>query len=272
MWAPASLMMAGGASTPGKKERTVELQLIRNATMRLRYAGRLYLTDPLLGPKHSLPSFAGKSPNPLVDLPCAPEDVFAGADLVLLSHLHRDHFDPAAQQLLPKDLPILWQPGEEGRVAKHGFTYVTPLVDATQDGAVTITRVPGQHGAGAVLADMGTVSGFVLQAAGEPTLYWAGDTIWYDAVAETIARCQPRVIITHSAGAIWGDGGLIIMDAAQTIAVCRAAPESTVVAIHLDAFDHATVGRAELRAQADAAGIPADRLLIPADGEALTLG
>jgi L-ascorbate metabolism protein UlaG (beta-lactamase superfamily) len=253
------------------KERTVELQLIRNATMRLRYAGRLYLTDPLLGPKHSLPSFAGKSPNPLVDLPSAPEAVFAGVDLALLSHLHRDHFDPVAQQLLPKDLPILCQPGDADRVARHGFTQVTPLADATRDGAVTITRVPGQHGAGKVLDDMGTVSGFVFQAAGEPTVYWAGDTIWYDAVAATLARYQPRIIITHSAGAVWGDGGLIIMDAAQTIAVCRAAPASIVVAIHLDAFDHATVSRADLRAYANAAGIPAERLLIPADGATLTL-
>jgi L-ascorbate metabolism protein UlaG (beta-lactamase superfamily) len=249
----------------------VDLQLIRNATMRLRYAGRVYLTDPLLGPKHSLPSFAGKSPNPLVDLPVAPEDVFAGVDLVLLSHLHRDHFDPVAQQMLPRDLPILCQPGEEGRVAKDGFTQVTALTDTTRDGAVTITRVPGQHGAGAVLRDMGAVSGFVLQAAGEPTVYWAGDSIWYDGVAQTIARFQPRVIITHSAGAVWGEGGLIIMDAAQTVAVCRAAPASTVVAIHLDAFDHATVSRAELRAYADAAGIPTARLLIPADGETLAL-
>jgi L-ascorbate metabolism protein UlaG (beta-lactamase superfamily) len=250
----------------------VELQLIRNATMRLRYAGRLYLTDPLLGPKHSLPSFAGKSPNPLVDLPGAPEDVFAGVDLTLLSHLHRDHFDPAAQQLLPRVMPILCQPGEEGRVASYGFTHVTPLADAMRDGAVTITRVPGQHGAGKVLDDMGMVSGFVFQAAGEPTVYWAGDTIWYDAVAATIARYQPHVIITHSAGAVWGDGGLIIMDGAQTVAVCRAAPASTVVAIHMDVFDHATVNRAELRAYADAAGIPTDRLLIPADGATLTLG
>ncbi|HEV2239247.1 MAG TPA: MBL fold metallo-hydrolase [Ktedonobacterales bacterium] len=249
----------------------MELQLIRNATMRLRYAGRLYLTDPLLGPKHSLPSFAGKSPNPLVDLPVAPEAVFARADLVLLSHLHRDHFDPVAQQILPKDLPILCQPGDEARLATYGFTQVTPLADTTRDGAVTITRVPGQHGSGKVLDDMGAVSGFVLQAPGEPTVYWAGDTIWCDAVADTLAREQPRIIITHSAGAVWGDGGLIIMDAAQTIAVCRAAPASIVVAIHLDAFDHATVSRADLRAYANAAGIPADRLRIPADGATLAL-
>lgn len=60
------------------------------------------------------------------------------------------------------------------------------------------------------------------------------------------------------------------MDAEQTIAVCRAAPNSTVIATHMEALDHATVSRAELRQQADAAGI--DNLLIPADGETLTFG
>jgi hypothetical protein len=37
----------------------------------------------------------------------------------------------------------------------------------------------------------------------------------------------------------------------------------------MEALDHATISRAELRAVADAAGIPATGLLIPADGEEL---
>jgi hypothetical protein len=35
----------------------VELRLIRNATMRLEYAGRMWLTDPFLAAKHTLPSY-----------------------------------------------------------------------------------------------------------------------------------------------------------------------------------------------------------------------
>jgi hypothetical protein len=61
------------------------------------------------------------------------------------------------------------------------------------------------------------------------------------------------------------------MDAAQTLAVCRAAPGSRVVAIHLDSLDHGEVTREELRAQARAAEIPGSRLLIPGDGETLEL-
>ena len=102
---------------------------------------------------------------------------------------------------------------------------------------------------------MGDASGFVFEAENEPTVYWAGDTIWCEAVAETIHRTQPDVIITHSCGAMWGDHVLIVMDAAQTVAVCRAAPNSTVIATHMEALDHATVTRAALRKYAEAQGI-----------------
>ena len=47
--------------------------------------------------------------------------------------------------------------------------------------------------------------------------------------------------------------------AAQTVQVCRAAPGSTVVAVHLDSLDHGTVTRQSLRAYAETHGIrPAD--------------
>ena len=92
---------------------TMRLRLLRNATQRLRYARRELLLDPYFAPKHSRPSFTGRSPNPLVDLPCSPEEIMDGAELLIVSHLHSDHFDPEAQRLLPKDLPVLCQPGDE---------------------------------------------------------------------------------------------------------------------------------------------------------------
>jgi hypothetical protein len=61
------------------------------------------------------------------------------------------------------------------------------------------------------------------------------------------------------------------MDGAQTLDICRAAPKSRVVAIHLDSLDHGEVSRHDLGTQARAAGIPDERLLIPADGETLRL-
>ena len=45
-------------------DRKMLLQLIRNATLRLRYAGHTLLIDPDLAAKHSRPSFTGRSPTP----------------------------------------------------------------------------------------------------------------------------------------------------------------------------------------------------------------
>lgn len=247
----------------------MKLQLIRSATLRIEYAQHRFVIDPYLAAKHSRPSFAGKSPNPLVDLPCAPQDVIADIEWVIVSHLHSDHFDPAAQALLPKETPILCQPGDEAQIEAKGFRRVIPVVDTLTWQDMTITHAPGQHGTGKVLHEMGRAAGFVFQAERELTVYWAGDTIWNEAGADVVVRMRPQIIITHSCGAVWGEQVLIVMDAAQTVAVCRAAPASIVVATHMDSLDHATISRAALRQYAEAQGIGDDRLRIPADGETL---
>ncbi len=247
----------------------MQIQLIRSATLRVEYAQHRFVIDPYLAAKHSRPSYAGKSANPLVDLPCSPLDVIAGIELVLISHLHSDHFDPTAQELLPKETTILCQPEDKPRIEARGFRHTIPVADTVAWHRMTITRTPCQHGSGEVLTEMGSASGFIFQAELEPTVYWAGDTVWNDTVADVIARIQPKIIITHSCGAVWGNQVLIVMDAAQTVAVCRAAPESLVIATHMDALDHATLSRVALRQYAEAHGIGPDQLLIPADGETL---
>ncbi len=250
------------------------LQLIRNATLRLEYAGQHILIDPYLADKHTLPSYAGISPNPRAGLTLLPAQILDGVQTVIVSHLHTDHFDGIAQSLLPKDLPLLCQPGDETTIRAKGFQNVTPLADTIEHGGVSITRTGGHHGTGEVESYMGHVSGFVFQAHGEPTLYWAGDTVLCDEVRAAITDYQPAVIVTHSCGAKWpvksGERHLIVMDAAQTIDTCRLAPWAGVVATHMEALDHATISRPALRAEADAAGIDSDQLSIPADGETLT--
>ena len=144
----------------------------------------------------------------------------------------------------------------------------------TVDGSVdwhglTITRTAGQHGKDVWATRMGSVSGFIFRADNEPTIYWAGDTIWYEAVRQLIRETEPDIIITHSSGASFEDGQPIIMDGQQTMEVCRIAPRSIVIATHMETFDFDTVLRKDLRALAEAEGIEASRLLIPADGETL---
>jgi L-ascorbate metabolism protein UlaG (beta-lactamase superfamily) len=248
----------------------MKLQLIRNATLKLVYGGRTILIDPYFAPRHSLPSYTGKSENPLVELPCPIEDILEGVERVIVSHLHSDHFDTVAKARLPKDLSILCQPGDEETIRAAGFVDVTPLDDRVAWQGITITRQQGSHGLGPVLVKMGSVMGFSLEAPGEPKIYWAGDTVLYPPVLDQVAMTRPNVIVTHSCGALW-DGDLIVMDAAETLELCKAAPFATVIATHMEALDHATTSRADLRTAADAAGIAHMRLLIPQDGDEISL-
>jgi L-ascorbate metabolism protein UlaG (beta-lactamase superfamily) len=245
----------------------MNIRLIRSATLRLEHAQHTFVIDPYLAAKHTRPSFAGKSLNPLVDLPCAPLEVIVGVEMVIVSHLHSDHFDPAAQDLLPKNTLILCQPEDDQTISAKGFHEVVPVKQEMDCEGIIITRTPCEHGSGEVLQEMGNASGFVFRAENEPTIYWAGDTIWCDAVANIISEYQPDVIVTHSCGAVWGPQVLIVMDTAQTVAVCRAAPNSIVITTHMDFLDHATVSRQALREDVTANGIRPEQLLIPLDGE-----
>lgn len=249
----------------------MRLQLIRNATLRLTYGGHQFVIDPCLAPRGSLPSFADIAPNPTVDLPLPIADILADMDALIVSHLHSDHFDAAARAALPKTVPLFCQPGNEAAIREAGFTDVRPIDESIVWHGITLTRTAGQHGTGETAQLMGPVSGFVLRAAGEPTVYWAGDTIWYPEVARIIAAERPDVIVTHSSGATWKGSPPIVMDADGTIAVCRAAPAARVIATHLEAFDHGTVTRDGLRRAADAHGVGREQLVIPADGETITL-
>jgi len=245
----------------------MKFQLIRNATVKIEYADITLLIDPMLGAKHSFNAFAGIEENPTVDLPMPVEEIIKGVDLVLLSHLHQDHFDAAAQNLADKSIPILCQPGDREKIESHGFNNVVELEDETRWQHVHITRTGGQHGTGSWAKRLNPVSGFVFRFPGEPTVYWIGDSIWCDEIQQALVKHQPDVVITHSGGAELRDSGPIIMDAAQTILACEAQPGATVIATHLEALDHCKVSRQALRAAAEEAGIPPARLRIPDDGE-----
>ena len=249
----------------------MKVQLIRNATMKITYADKTVLTDPVLSAKHSLPSFAGLENNPTVNLPFPVQDILNGLDGVIVSHDHPDHMDSTAISLLPGDTPVFCQPSDEKRIASEGFQNVLPVESARNWESITLTRTEGKHGQGKTGKMMGPVSGFLFQADTEPTLYWVGDSIWCEEVQNVIASYNPDIIITHSGGAAFShDAAPIIMDGKQTVNAAIAAPEAFIVAVHMEALDHCRVTRTMLRDMADNSGISPSRLLIPEDGETIS--
>ena len=248
----------------------MKLQLIRNATMKIEYTEFTFLTDPVLCNKHAFESFAGKSKNPVVALPVPAEEVVAGLDAVIISHLHMDHFDQTAEQLLPKSLPFFCQPQDQQRLMDKGFQNTFPVDHSLSWNGIEITRTPGRHGQGKWAEDLAPVSGFVLRAKDEPIVYWIGDSVLTQDVEDVIRICQPDIILTHSSGAMLEDSGPIVMDAKQTISVCKHVPKATVVAVHMDALDPGTVSRNDLYQHALIELGPSGNLIIPNDGEILS--
>lgn len=248
----------------------MKIQLIRNATMKITYAGRTILTDPMLSQKGEFAPFAGIARNPTIELPFQAEEIVKGIESVIVTHDHPDHFDKAASGTIPKETPIFCQPGNNIRMTEEGFQNVTPIETSYTWEGITITRTGGKHGSGKILKLTGKVSGFVFQADGEPTVYWVGDSIWCEEVENAIKMFNPDIIITHSGGATIPGYEAIIMDGEQTLTTVNASPEAIVVAIHMESLDHCTVSRKALRQMAESAAIPPSRLMIPEDGETIS--
>jgi L-ascorbate metabolism protein UlaG (beta-lactamase superfamily) len=249
----------------------MELTLVRSATLLLDIAGRRLLVDPMLAPAAAtgpIPGTPNPRPNPLVDLPMPAEEVVERLDAVLVTHLHNDHFDAAATALLDPRTPLACQPSDEATLRERGFGDVRAVQGGLDLCGVGVARTRGRHGTGEIGRRMGEVSGYVLRVPGEPALYVAGDTIWCDGVDDALAEHQPEVVVVNAGGAVFDQGDPIIMDAGDVIETAKAASRSTIVAVHLEALNHCLLTRAELRAAVDAAGV-GDRVLIPADGEAL---
>lgn len=253
----------------------MKIQQIRNATIIVEYAGVRFLVDPMLCAKGSFGPFPfshhQEQRNPLHDLPMRAEQVISGIDCVLLTHLHLDHIDDAAYELLPKSLHIFVQDEKDcGIVMSHGFTDVEIIGDDSHFGAVRLSKAESHHGHWWMLGMAGHTCGYVFRHPDEPTTYLAGDTIWYSGVRRNIDCWHPEVIIVNAGGNQFHLGGHVIMHIPDVLKTMKYAPAATFVATHLEGVNHNHVTRAALRDAARKRGLD-ERIRIPEDGETVIL-
>jgi L-ascorbate metabolism protein UlaG (beta-lactamase superfamily) len=249
------------------------IQLIRSATLVVHYNGQKILVDPMFSEKGAFRSFAGIEKNPTVDLKVPVAEITNELDLVLVTHIHPDHFDDAASNLLDKSVTLFHQPADVDYFKEQGFKNAKPISNHTVWNGIEITRVDAQHGSGAVLNYTGHASGYILKAKGQPTLYIVGDGIWTDEVKKNIHTHKPDYIIVNAGGASLPslNSGPIIMDAEQTLSLINESGDAKVIAVHMEALDHCSTTRTALREKAAEAKVPSDKLLIPLDGEIINI-
>lgn len=254
----------------------MQIHQIRNATLHITYAGVTFLIDPWLGPKEYMPGFEGaynsQVRQPRTPLPLSIEEA-ARADAVILTHVHPDHWDQYAADALDKNIRFFVQSDTDKKIIEAlGFTRVEILsTQGTALNGLTLYKTPTQHGRREIVQPaclaMGMpydAMGVVFKAGQEKTLYLAGDTIWCQEVRQSIEKYRPDIIIINACGARLLNNERLIMDAQDVQALADFAPQSTLIASHMDTVSHLTVTRQDLQQ------LNLPHLLIPADNEVLT--
>ncbi len=175
------------------------------------------LTDPVLG--HAVGPLARFTTRPLV------RD-WAGADAVLLSHLHHDHADLASLRRL-RGVPVVSSPGNARWLAKHGLTRAP--VDDPPDGEywwtvaddVQVRLVRADHASRPMPHRPNDSHGFLIRTPGS-VVWFAGDTSLHpdmDALASLAGRAVDVALVPIGG---WGPrlspGHLGPVEAAEAVA------------------------------------------------------
>lgn len=216
----------------------VEATFVGGPTVLLRYAGLAFLTDPTFDDAPAeYPG--GVTLHKLVGPAVTPADL-GPVDVVLLSHdQHADNLDVSGRALLA-DVPlVLSTPDAAGRVP--GVRGLAPWEETHVGDRVRVTAVPAVHGPPGAEALSGQVTGFVLRAAGEPTVYVSGDNAQVDVVAQVAARFPDvGLAVLFVGGANVGRFGAepLTLDAGRAVAAATLLGGARVVPVHHTDWAH----------------------------------
>jgi L-ascorbate metabolism protein UlaG (beta-lactamase superfamily) len=154
------------------------LTYIGHATTLLRLDGVSILTDPML--RGGLGPLRRQSPPPD---PEVPEIV----DLVLISHLHRDHLDLPSLRRFPAQTPVIVPRDSAGWVAKAGAENIheVGVGETISVAGVELTGVKAVHDGYRDAHRGGQIEplGYLIRRGGR-TVYFAGDTDLFREMAE----------------------------------------------------------------------------------------
>lgn len=225
----------------------MKIQQIRNATLKINYNDLNILVDPWLQDKGT--GMSAKTINtsmigvksPLNELSMCIDDILKDVDFCLVTHLHPDHF---TKEYLPINIKILCQNTQDMKKIKEmGFVNVKSFNDKQESifiGKTNIIKTKCMHGENEKVASiMGTTSGYILLG-DEKSIYIVGDTVLCDDVINNIKIHSPDYIILNCCAATIPEGRLI-MNLEELNEISKLAPNSTIVASHLDSVNHALI-------------------------------
>ena len=251
------------------------IRLLRHATLLIEINGKRILVDPMLSPKDKLDPVQNCGNDikfPMVELPISNAEltqILSEVDVVIVTHLHRDHWDITAQNLIDKNKLIFCQPNDQDNIREQGFKNVQSISTSYNWEGINIIRTNGEHGTGEIGKKMGEVSGFVIDHPGE-SFYLAGDTIWCEDVEKALLTYKPKVTILNTGGARFLTGDPITMTPGDVVNVHEKLSQTKIIAVHMDTVNHCFIKRTDLLQALTEKGLESI-VLIPDDGEVIEL-
>jgi L-ascorbate metabolism protein UlaG (beta-lactamase superfamily) len=156
----------------------VDVRFLGHASVRIDLDGLALLTDPALqarvGPLRRI-------------VPVVPDRWLGGLGVVLVSHLHLDHLDLASLARIDPAVPVVVPAGAADWLRRQGRPAVIELApgELTTVGGIRVRAVPARHsGFRPPRGPRAVAVGYVIE--GSRTLYFAGDTGLFEAMADHV--------------------------------------------------------------------------------------
>ncbi len=220
---------------------------IGTATVLFRYAGFTILTDPNFLHRGDKVHIGYGLTSERVTEPALDMEQLPPIDLIVLSHMHEDHFDRIVERKLDKTLPIITNPSAADALKKKGFsrTYAVNTWESLTifkgKATLRLSAMPARHAPGPVQFLMPRVMGSMLefQAAADATrmrLYISGDTLLYDQLREIPRRFPDIDLALLHLGGTKVMGMLLTMDGKQGAQALKIVAPKTAIPIHFNDY------------------------------------
>jgi L-ascorbate metabolism protein UlaG (beta-lactamase superfamily) len=223
-----------------------EITYVGGPTALINFHGIRFLTDPTFDPSGQ-DYVAGPYTLHKIISPAIGLEALGPIDYVLLSHdQHFDNLDHAGRQMLSQAKNVLTTVDGAKRLGGNAIGFVpwqTMEVKSPEGRPFLITATPARHGPFGCEPRSGPVVGFAVSPAEsgiEGALYFSGDTVWYEGVAEVARwfRVTTAVLNMGAARVQVAGPAPLTMTAEDGIQVAKAMPEATIVPLHFEGWAH----------------------------------
>ena len=257
-------MATPGGAGPSTADDSV--QFIGTATVLIRHAGMTILTDPnFLHQGQRAPLGYGLSSERLTE-PAISLENLPPIDLIVLSHLHGDHFDPLVEQRLDRNIPIVTTPAAAAYLSSIGFKTTRglgtwqSLTVRKGDATLRIAAMPARHGPAAAAFLLPQTMGSMLDfsrgnALPAYRLYISGDTLVFDQIEDIPLRFPDvDLALLHLGGTRILGLVKVTMDGKDGVAMLKIVAPKKAIPIHYNDYTVFHSPLSEFEREVNAAG------------------